>query len=482
MRMLPAFQPANVAVAQQSSFLQGRAAYRRRLVKLVCALGIGVCFWYAVPYTFPLQLDPDPMKAAASEASAYEGNLSRQIAMPLILMVSAFLLYRLPARGRLLSRSKVLGCALGYIAWSTASLSWTCEPAITHKRIVVFAIDAFFAYALARVASESEIALFGFVATGVVALIALCADVLVLHNFAPFDPDYRFMGVMTANYQAMNLFVCLVCGLTVVQQHPRRVRHLAPLLVLFAGLLFLTRARIGTFLFIAAFGFFATRFLKDRLHPHGRALAALALFALSAPVATFAIGQSGGNALTSVFMMGRQDTENTASLSNRAPLWGELLHSVAEHPVLGFGFEAFWSPERVQTVSAHQGWVVPHAHNTYLDQVLSLGLVGCFLYVGMLLGALVVAWKRYKRRQESSALLPAILLSWLALLSLTESIPVAPCLPVLIAYTCVAKMCLTDEAEEHRSRNESGERKVSGRPARYLAALARHAQAGEMPG
>ncbi len=150
-----------------------------------------------------------------------------------------------------------------------------------------------------------------------------------------------------------------------------------------------------------------------------------------------AIARSGTAAVTRVLMMGRTDTENTASLSNRAPLWSELLDNVEQHPVLGFGFEAFWSAERVQKISVDQGWIVPHAHNTYLDQTLSLGLVGAFLYTCTVVSGCVVAWRRYGAHSDESSLLPALLLSWLVLLSLSESIPIAPNLPTLIAYTCL---------------------------------------------
>ena len=92
---------AAARAAAQRAFVTGeRSAYYIRLCKIICAVVLGVCFWYSVPYYLPLKLDPDPMKAAANEAAAYEGNFSRQLAMPAILAVSAYMLWRLPKRGR----------------------------------------------------------------------------------------------------------------------------------------------------------------------------------------------------------------------------------------------------------------------------------------------------------------------------------------------------------------------------------------------
>lgn len=440
---------AAARAAEQRAFIASeRSAYYVRLCKIVCAVLLGVCFWYSVPYYLPLKLDPDPMKAAANEAAAYEGNISRQLAMPAILAVSAYMLWRLPERGRFTRAGKLAYCALGYVGWAMASSAWSLDPAITRKRLVVFLVNIFFIYVLARVASMLEIALLGFVSTGTVALISLVIDITVQHTFAPFDPDYRFMGVMTANFQAMNLLVCLLCGFTLAQSRPRWLFWMTPLLALFSGLLFITRARVGTFICLGMMTFILLRMAKQHLEPARRALAICLALMFVVPGAVFALGKSGGGAVTDVFMMGRKDTQNTASLSNRAPLWAELMDSVEQHPILGAGFEAFWSPERVEKVSFDQGWMVPHAHNTYLDQTLSLGVVGAGLYTLTLVGGCFVAWKRYSHRPSERTLLPPLLLTWLALLSLTESAPVSPYLPTLIVYACIVKLAMEEGSDD----------------------------------
>ncbi len=435
--------------AEQRAFVAGeRSAYLVRLCKILCAVVLGVCFWYSVPYYLPLKLDPDPMKAAANEAAAYEGNISRQLAMPAILAVSAYMLWRLPKRGRFTRAGKLAYCALGYVGWAVASSAWSTDPAITRKRIVVFLINVFFIFVLARVASMLEIALLGFVCTGTVALISLVIDIAVQQSFAPFDPDYRFMGVMTANFQAMNLLVCLLCGLTLAGSRPRWLLWMAPLLGLFFALLLLTRARVGTFICFGMMVFLLLRMAKQHLETTQRALALCLALMFVVPGAVFALGKSGGGALTDIFMMGRKDTQNTQSLSNRAPLWAELMDSVEQHPVLGAGFEAFWSPERVEKISFDQGWMVPHAHNTYLDQTLSLGVVGAALYAFTLIGGCVVGWQRYRHRPSERTLLPPLLLTWLALLSLTESTPISPYLPTLIAYACIVKLAMEESSDD----------------------------------
>ena len=255
------------------------------------------------------------------------------------------------------------------------------------------------------------------------------------------------MGVMTANFQAMNLLVCLLCGLTLAQSRPRWLLWMAPFLALFSALLFTTRARVGTFICLGMMVFILLRMAKQHLQPMMRGLALCAALMVFVPGAVYALGRSGGGAITDVFMMGRQDTQNTASLSNRAPLWAELMQSVEQRPILGAGFEAFWSPERVEKVSFDQGWMVPHAHNTYLDQTLSLGVVGALLYASTLLGGCLVGWQRYRRNPRGETLLPPLLLTWLAILSVTESTPISPYLPTLIAYSCIVKLVMEENSD-----------------------------------
>ena len=435
----------------------GRAQFRVRLIKLFCMAVLGVCFWYSVPYYLPLKVDPNPAIAAANEAAAYEGNFSRQVSMPVIALVSAFLLWRLPRRGRMTTR--FLWVVLAYCAWVFTSYLWSIDPAVTGKRLIVFAIDAGIAYALARTFSMAEMAVLGFSTFSVVALLSFYVDTVQEQIFRPFDADYRFTGVMTANYQAMNLLVAMMCGLTILRRRPQWAKWILPVLGWELGLLYLTRARLSAVLCVVLLAILSTRMLRERLKPQMQALALLGLLAVAAPALIYVAGSKGSGAAQDAFMMGRKDTENTSSLSNRAPLWAELWESVMTRPLQGFGYAGFWAPERVEQVSYDQGWMVPNAHDTYLDQTLSLGLVGAFLYTAMLWGGCVLAWRRNSREQSAESLLPAILLTWLSLTSVAESVPLDPYLPSLLAYTCLIKMAMAEGSERETD---------AGPEARYL--------------
>ena len=107
--------------------------------------------------------------------------------------------------------------------------------------------------------------------------------------------------------------------------------------------------------------------------------------------------------------------------------------------------------------------MVPHAHDTYLDQTLSRGVSGMLLYVGSLCGGAVIAWRRFRRRPSEQSLLPAILLTWLALTGVAESTPLDPYLPTILAYSCLVKVCLIEGSEEETD-SHFGDEIIHGMP------------------
>ncbi len=422
-----------------------KADARARRVRIACAAALSICFWFSVPYGIPKGFANSLQEAANNAAENFNGSLSRQIAVPVIAALAAFLLWRFPRRGDWTGHLR--WPVIAFVVWALISFSWSQAPGTTGKRLVVLLADAFFAYALARTASLLEMALWGFLTTGAVALISLGVDVFYQHSFAPLNPEYRFMGVMEANYQAMNLVVGMLCALTLLQRRPRWARWLLPAVVLEIGLLALTRSRLSAVLGLLLLAVLVVRWAREHWQSSTRALAVVAVLAAAVPGVILAVGSDPGGVAERAFMMGRTDTENTRSLSNRAPLWSELFESIEDQPVLGFGYAAFWTPARVERVSLDQGWAVPNGHDTYLDQWLSLGLVGMVLYCVALWGACAVAWRRQRRERTPESLFAALLLTWLALESLAESVPLDPYLPSLLAYACVLKMCLRPGTE-----------------------------------
>src|SRR4029077_1324316 len=55
------------------------------------------------------------------------------------------------------------------------------------------------------------------------------------------------------------------------------------------------------------------------------------------------------------------------------------------NPIFGVGFESFWLGDRLLQLYEGRGVSPNEAHNGYLETYLSLGLVGLFMLVGLLI-------------------------------------------------------------------------------------------------
>jgi exopolysaccharide production protein ExoQ len=82
-------------------------------------------------------------------------------------------------------------------------------------------------------------------------------------------------------------------------------------------------------------------------------------------------------------MMGRN-----RNLTGRTEIWTVLL-SLHTNPLVGTGYESFWSPGRLMQVWSLMTYQIQEAHNGYLEVYLNLGLIGLIF-----LGTVVVAGYR----------------------------------------------------------------------------------------
>ena len=94
-------------------------------------------------------------------------------------------------------------------------------------------------------------------------------------------------------------------------------------------------------------------------------------------------------------MMGRG--EQSESLTGRLPLREQLWGFVSARPLVGYGYDSFWTTSRIETISEDQGWGIREAHNSYLDTTLSTGLIGLGLLVTAVLAGLFRAAATYTR-------------------------------------------------------------------------------------
>jgi O-antigen ligase len=79
-----------------------------------------------------------------------------------------------------------------------------------------------------------------------------------------------------------------------------------------------------------------------------------------------------------------------STLTGRTELWEHCIE-VQSNPILGAGFDSFWTEEsRARIAEFYHKWRPAGAHNSYLDFYLDLGLIGLSILIGLLIATF---WK-----------------------------------------------------------------------------------------
>ena len=84
-----------------------------------------------------------------------------------------------------------------------------------------------------------------------------------------------------------------------------------------------------------------------------------------------------------------------ATLTGRTDIWNVLADAISDRPLLGYGYGAFWQLDSMSAyrVRSATEWLVPTAHNGWLETALSVGLIGLgLLMANFVLFVLRAAW------------------------------------------------------------------------------------------
>lgn len=112
-----------------------------------------------------------------------------------------------------------------------------------------------------------------------------------------------------------------------------------------------------------------------------------------------------------------------SSLSGRTNLWSALLPAILKHPILGYGYYAFWTGLKGEVLNVWivTKWMAPAADNGYIDLCLGLGLLGVCAFICVFLYSFRMATSYLRSEAGSIRLWPVTYLCLFALQSITES-------------------------------------------------------------
>lgn len=315
-----------------------------------------IVFLLAQPFQFFYSLErlqPQvPSTGWAQVVSA--GNLERQVGLSLLALFAIFSL-RLHKPLRFHTRRCLCWPVLLFLSWACMSIIWSDEPSLTARRVGLLLFLSLGAVGVGKSFSYRNVLQFTFV-VGMVTVAGGLFCELALGTFHPFEVEYRFAGIMDPIFAGWNCSLWVIAIVALARNKPHLVRLGYRLLFVgVTGFLLLTKSRGA--LAGASLGLLTYFILVSSRRRIAAAVYATAMIACGLFLFGFLLRQDVGGTgerLGHALLLGR--TGDPALLTERTPLWKEVaLPYFMEAPVAGYGYNSFWSPDRLLKLSPARG-------------------------------------------------------------------------------------------------------------------------------
>jgi exopolysaccharide production protein ExoQ len=351
----------------------------RRLLWLAIVV-VGVVFFF-VGHNFQVSTYERFAPWSDADGSMEAGhNMAKGGALSLIGLLGAYLLLR--HDGRTLRLTGWLpALMIFYLLWAASSLLWSINPGVAIRRLAVLGFCVLAAAGFARQFRPRDLALMAMVISGSYLLLGVATEI-ALGTFRPWVSGYRFAGTVHPNTQGTSLTALCLASFCLARSATHRQAWLWTLFAV--GLIFLLLTKSRTACAALALALSVLWLLNVSVRTRVLAALGIALLISSAALSGFLFGIDVDDKLVDVVMLGRH--EESEALSGRIPIWNELLNYVRSRPLQGYGYESFWTAKHIEAVSDEMQWPLREAHNTFIDAVLSVGLIGA----GTFLAAVVL--------------------------------------------------------------------------------------------
>jgi O-antigen ligase len=303
------------------------------------------------------------------------------------------------------------------------------------------------ALGIARQLSDRDLVVAALVITAVYLAVGVGAE-LALGTFRPWAADYRFSGTLHPNTQGLHLMILCMAAFLLAQDNPGASRR-KWLIILFAlGFVFLlltkSRTSLAGFLLVMSILWFLQTSSFNRI----LSLAGVSFSLCAALLICSIMGFNEKDSLSNALMLGRQ--EKAEELTGRLPIWMELMHYVDRRPLIGYGYESFWTTENIEDLSETLEWRFRQAHSGYIDAVLSAGLVGasCLLLI-VLIGIFNTAIQFRKNNHICCCLTLGLLIFGLVDAFLESGMVGENFVTLLAGCGIIQLACLKSECDAH---------------------------------
>jgi exopolysaccharide production protein ExoQ len=265
-------------------------------------------------------------------------------------------------------------------AWIMVSCLWSQFPTVSLEWAPVAALNIVFAFYLYRRFSPSQqirlLLLLGWVCLVLSIFLSLC--------FPKYGIDYT--GAWRGMYPHRNLCSMTTAFLLLGALYAPATSFLFRVfrvvyVCLSVFLILMTQSATGKITLVCLLAYFVATRLASRLHSKERAIALI----VGTVIVLAFVGVGISMAREIALFLGKDPT-----FSGRTEIWQSIMPSIMKHPILGYGYRAFWRGYQGESANASFAthWAVTSAHNGFLEVWLTLGAVGVALVAYSLLRAI----------------------------------------------------------------------------------------------
>ena len=352
----------------------------RKLEALACGF---VLFMLSNAFIGPLL---DPLQAGGENIPVL-----RLMWLPVYALILGLVAWRAPRLMRFWLPAAMLSLL---VFWVFASASWSLDPGATNRRALAAAFTTLFGFYFAASFDGKRMAeiiatTFLFLAIGG-ALTAVLYPAMGVHHDINAG-DWRGLWYEKNQMGAMMVYGALAAMAAILAGSTRR-KQLVFTIVLCAALIVMTKSK--TSLVVLMIGLLGSMLLAAMRR--GPATAVIVVWLGVTVIATTVMVLWLAPDL--VFKaLGKDPT-----LTGRTDIWAAVLRQSAKAPLTGYGYAVFWTLESqpAQWIRKETGWLVPTAHNGWLDILAQLGWIGVGLCALVLGGSLLVALFRFRKVQD----------------------------------------------------------------------------------
>ncbi|MAT96897.1 MAG: hypothetical protein CL608_07125 [Anaerolineaceae bacterium] len=363
-----------------------------------------------------LVFSTSPLTLVLGSGGSAEGHpASQAIWLVFYLLTFTFLIPQLNRFVFVLTRSKLI---LALAALAILSAFWSIDPLGTLRRAIALGATTIIgAYLATYFDLRRQLELLGW-ALGI-ALVASLIVILLWPNYgihqSGFDSGkwhgiFHQKGVL-GQFASIGAIVFFFLAWT-------KSRHRWFLWLLFGLatiLLIFSQSRNPTIALVLVIGILPfLKFLWKRWH-----------FLLTVP---FVIASLAFTAVTATVIFSQAEfllnlIGRSATLTGRTGLWRDIGYMILERPILGYGYNGFWHGWEGPSAQIWQtnNWLPNHAHNGFLELILTLGVLGLILFFADFLKTLFFSIKLLRYKRTFFSLWPVAFLVFLVFFNFTST-------------------------------------------------------------